>query len=287
MKILYRTIGPLVCAAAALITLLGCENAIDPIADEGQDIYAIYGYLDMRTSLQKVRVDLLRPTILSDPLSLEGVQVTTIDRNDGTFEVWRDSSVVLDDGSQGHLFVAEFRPTLGHVYSLLVSRHGAPGAEAVSELPLRPEVIVDSPVGDSLNVSQHFTLLGVTQKPTAVYVRYEVGPPDDSGVQVIRVAYGDPGSATARGWEFDIDLSTDRYIIMNGLDLNINTKGVTVRRVSMEMTLFSKEWTSKEIDGNLDRAHGFFASVGVFEFAWLLDSDTLNKLGLLNGQVPN
>ncbi|MDA1028077.1 MAG: hypothetical protein O3B41_03370 [Bacteroidetes bacterium] len=287
MKAFHHIARTTMLATISLLTFAGCENTIDPIADEGKDTFAIYGYLDMRSSLQKVRVELLRPTVLSEPLSVDGYQVSSIDQNDGTFQIWKDSMVVLSNGGVGNLFVSKFQPQLGHVYSLIVSRNGVTGAEAIVELPKQPEVFVEPSVGDSLDLSQRIALLGATDKPTAVYLLYEVIPPDDSGVKVIRVAYGDPGAASARGWEFDVNLTSDRYVIMNGLGLNIKTKGVIVRRVSMEMTLFSKEWGSIGKETNLKRAHGFLASVGVFEHTWQLDSVTLGKMGFLNGQIPN
>lgn len=274
-------------AAICFLMFAGCDNTIDPIADEGKDTFAIYGYLDMRSTTQKVRVELLRPTVLSGPLSVEGFQVSSIDLSDGTYQIWKDSSVVLDNGMVGNLFVSDFEPQLGHIYTLLVSRNGVTGAEAIIELPKQPVVSVDPSVGDSLDLSQKIALLGVTEKPTAVYLLYEVIPPDDTGVKVIRVPYGDPGAASTRGWEFDANLTSDRYIIMNSLGLNIKTKGVIVRRVSMEMTLFSKEWGSIRKETNLKRAHGFLASVGLFEHTWKLDTETLGKMGFLNGQVPN
>lgn len=287
MKAFNQIVQTALLATISLLTLAGCENTIDPIADEGKDTFAIYGYLDMRSSLQKVRVELLRPTVLSEPLSVDGFQVSSIDQNDGTYQIWKDSMVVLDNGGVGNLFVSEFQPQLGHIYSLIVSRNGVTGAEAIVELPKRPEVSVEPSVGDSLDLSQRIALLGVTEKPTAVYLLYEVIPPDDSRVKVIRVPYGDPGAASARGWEFDVNLTSDRFIILDGLGLDIKTKGIIVRRVSMQMTLFSKEWASIGKETNLKRAHGFLASVGVSEHTWLLDTVTLGKMGFLNGQVPN
>lgn len=274
-------------ALSFILLWSGCENSIDPIADEGENAFAVFGYLDMRVPTQKVRVELLRPTILSDPISLEGVQVSTIDRNNGTFQIWRDSSVVLDDGSAGVVYVAQFRPELGHTYSLLISRNDKLVAEAIAELPIKPAVTVATAVGDSLNVTQHLTFLELTDQPVALFVLYEVIPPDDSGVDLVRVGYGNPRMATVGGWEFDIDLSTDRFAILNALGLNVGTKDVKLKKVSMEMTLFSKEWSQPEKGDNLEHLIGFFASVGVFEHSWTLNSETVTKMGFVDAQQGN
>ena len=272
------------CFVVLAIAGTGCDNTIDPLVESDFEAFAIHGYLDMRTSSQVVRVESLRATILAEPVSLEGVQVSSIELETGIHKIWRDSTVVLDSGSEGIVYVAHFRPTLGRSYRLIVSRGGSPGAEAIAQLPTQPSILVNSPVGDSLNMKQRIVLQGMTEEPNQVFMRYVVVPADDSGERTIRIAYGKPGAASVNGWEFDVDLATDRYIILNQLGLTITTNTVTVRGVSLEMTVFSDEWKDPDNEANLIQAHGFFGSVGVLEQGWLLDTNSLNTLGFIDGQ---
>ncbi|NQV72924.1 hypothetical protein HQ496_07365 [bacterium] len=269
------------------VLLLGCDNTIEPIDDSGSEAFAIHGYLDMRVARQVVRIEALRPNVLSNPISLEDVQVSTIESESGLFQIWKDSTVILNSGEPGFVFAANFRPELGRTYRLIVSRNGESGSEAIAKLPAKPPTFVNPPVGDSLNIKQRIVLQGMTEKPIQITLSYVVVPADDSGERTIRIAYGQPGVATSSGWEFDVDLVTDRIIILNQLGLNVTVKDVEFRSVSFEMTVFSDEWKEPQKEANLDNAHGFFGSVGVFEHAWFIDSGFLNTLGFVDGQKRN
>ena len=269
------------------VLFFGCDNTIEPIDDSGSEAFAIHGYLDMRIARQVVRIEALRPNVLSPPVSLEDVQVSTIESESGLFQIWKDSTVTLNSGEPGTVYAANFRPELGRTYRLIVSRNGATGSEAVAKLPAKPPILVNPPDGDSLNIKQRIVLQGMTEKPNQIKLSYVVVPPDDSGEQTISVAYGQPGVATSSGWEFEVDLVRDRIIILNQLGLSVTTKNVEFRNVSMEMSVFSDEWNEPQKEANLDNAHGFFGSVGVFEHGWFIDSGFLNTLGFVDGQKRN
>ena len=278
----------LVIAILALgLSVTACENSVDPIHETGFEAFAIHGYLDMRTSRQEVRIESLRPTVLAEPISMDGVQVSTIESETGLFHIWSDSTVVLDTGEPATVYAADFTPELGKTYRLIVSRNGENGAEAVAKVPSKPNVFTHTPVGNTLTMKQHIVLQGMKDPPDRVHISYVVLPSDDSGEQTVRIAYGQPGAATAEGWEFDVDLARDRNIILNQLSLNIPTHTVTIRNVSFEMTVYSEEWKEPQKEANLDHAHGFFGSVGVVKHPWIIDTTSLNTLGFIDGQKRN
>ena len=287
MRTCHKHTTSILFAFLGSMILFGCDNTIEPIHESGSEAFAIHGYLDMRNSRQVVRIEALRPNVLSPPVSLEDVQVSSIESESGTFHIWNDSTVALTSGEPGTVYAANFRPELGKTYRLIVSRNGAIGSEAVAKLPAKPPIIVNPPVGDSLNIKQRIVLQGMTEKPNQISLRYVVVPADDTGERTIRIGYGQPGTATSEGWEFEVDLVTDRIIILNQLGLNATAKNVELRGVSLEMTVFSDEWKEPQKEANLDNAHGFFGSVGVFEHAWFIDSGLLKTLGFVDGQKRN
>lgn len=270
-----------------LVLFQACDNTIEPFVESGSTNFALHGFLDMRTDQQIVRLEGLRPNILSEPVSLEGVEVSTIDHTDGTVVIWRDSIITLDNGTLGTAFVASFRPNMGHEYSFNVGRNGVTESRATTQVPAPPVLLPAAPVGESENMKQHLVLIGLKDQPTKVHVLYEVSPPNENERQVISVAYGDPGFLSNAGWELEISLGIDRFIILNTLGLDIATQDVRLHNVEMRATLFSEEWQTQGSEFNLENAHGFFGSVGVFDGGWDIDSSAVRTLGFIDNQQRN
>jgi hypothetical protein len=264
--------------------LAGCDNTIEPLSDEGDSMFAINGYLDMRASLQQIRIEALRPTILSEVPSLEGVEVYTLDHSTGSLVEWRDSTVIISGEAQHGLFVANFVPRLGHFYQFMIDRNDERVADGSVQMPSAPEVFVSEAVGDSVYFRQNMVLSGIHAKPLQVFVRYVVSTEGMEGTPTIRVAYGEPGRQTSDGWTLDIDLAGDRAVILHRLDRVGQEREVIIHGVSIEMAVLSEEWNSPDSEANLINAHGFLGAVGVFEHSWRLSPDTIGLLGMQDGQ---
>ena len=282
-----RGILSYLCCLVPLVLFQACDNTIEPLVESESTNFALHGYLDMRTDQQIVRLEGLRPNILSEPVSLEGVEVSTIDHTDGTVVIWRDSIITLDNGTLGTVFVANFRPDLGHEYSFNVGRNGVTEGRATTRVPEPPVVLPATPVGESENMKQHLVLIGLKDQPTKVHILYEVSPPNETERQVISVAYGDPGFLSNAGWELEISLGIDRFIILNALGLDSVTQDIRLHNVEMRATLFSEEWQTQGSEFNLENAHGFFGSIGVFDGGWDIVSSAVRKLGFIDNQQRN
>ncbi len=269
------------------VILTACENTIDPFNEDGDTSYAIHGILDMKLDRQYVRVEALRPTVLSELQDMEGVRVFSTDLDGGTLVVWSDSLVTLDDGSTAYLYYADFRPVAGHTYQLHVGRSDEVGASARTTVPETPVFYLDPTRGDTLDLKQKIYLVDVQEQPQQLTVQYTVLDVDSEVPQTIDIFYGEAGSSSAVGWEFDVRLATDRFIIMGILNRSIEDKNVRLRNLGFSLTIESEEWARVLDPVNLDSAYGFFGSVGHYEFFWHLDSQSIVTIGYVDDQGLN
>lgn len=284
MNMLPRYIALLM---AGCVTLTACENTIEPFDQDGDTSYAIYGILDMRLDRQFVRIEALRPTVLSQTQDMEGVRVFSTDLDGGQLIFWTDSLVTLDDGSGAHLYYADFRPLEGHRYVLQVGRSDETGASATTKVPERPFFYLDPTRGDTLDLKQKVYLVDIQEQPQQLTVQYTVVDVDSEVPQTIDIFYGEAGSSSLVGWEFDVRLATDRFIVMRILNRSIEDKNVRLRNLGFSLTIESEEWTRVLDPVNLARAYGFFGSVGYYEFFWHLDSQSIVTIGYVDDQALN
>ena len=287
MTPLFQTYRRALILVLAVVFLPGCDNTIEPLLEDDSINFAVYGYLDMRESRQIVRVEALRETILQGSGLPEGIEVSTIDESDQTFQFWRDSLITLDDGTLGAAFVADFTPELGHTYSLLITRNGVTESRATTSLPIEVPVSTTPPAGNGFNYVQRLVLSGLTDQPENVYMDYLVSPPFDGPPETVSVAYGNPGFETQNGWELDINLAVDKAIIQNHFGIDDDDGNIILHRASMRSTLLSEEWRFPAAEANLESAHGFFGSVGVLDYRLVLDPTTIATLSYTDNQSNN
>jgi hypothetical protein len=267
--------------------LSACDNTIEPLVEDGGSSYAIHGFLDMRSERQVIRVESLRATVLADTEGLTGVEVVTSDLMTGQFNVWSDSLVTLDDGSEGVLYYADFKPIAGHEYRVQVGREGEIKASATTLVPSSPSFYIDPTRGDTLNLKQQVYLVNVQDQPKQLTMQYTVIDVGSESPQTIPISYGESGSQIQDGWTFDVQLSIDRFIVMRILNRDTDEQNVRLRRVSFSLTIESSEWTNQLTSTNLENAHGFFGSVGYYEYFWQLDEQSLGVMGFLDDQNQN
>lgn len=268
--------------AAAIFA--GCENSIEPLAEDANSFVFLNGFLDTATDSQFVRLEGLRPTILAAPRDLSGVDVLTVDRTSGEIVVWKDSLVVLKDGSDGHLYMGLFTPQEGHDYEFVVRRPGLEAATATTTIPDEPEIQVSTPTGDTIVFTQKASLRDVFSAPSTLAMRYDVSIPETGEIQTFMIDYGIEGGVAGTGWSFDVFLFRDQQIISFSLGLPTNVASLALRRIAAGVVINSAEWNRQENPTNLALAQGFFGSVGRFELGWKLDPSDVFKMGFLDEQ---
>lgn len=272
------------CWFVLMVGAVGCDNAIEPLSETSGDVFAINGFLDSEADTQFVRVSGLRPIILADEPDVSDVRVSSIDSETATVIEWRDSLVVLDDGSTGHLFFALFKPTPGNEYTFRVERSGGRRATATTRIPMSPDVLVSAPEGDSLTLSQFILLRGVGSPPSDLQMHYRVVEPDSEMARDIIIGYGQTGQVSASGWRFEVFLKRDVNTILRTLGLLPSDTTVRLKRIGVRLSIPSREWADIASPQNLEMAHGFFGSVGRYSISWTLDPLSTKIIGFVDEQ---
>ena len=268
---------------SVLLLLTACDNTVEPVVEDAEVRYAVYGFLDMRTHHQVIRVEALRPTILTEGDELDGVQVTVVEEGTGTRHLFRDSTGVAADGSPVSLFVADFVPTPGRNYRLQVGRPNESPTVATTQVPEVPILQFGLTTGTADDLSQVLYLISVNGAPEAVTLFYTVLVPGEDDPVTIPINYGRLVQSPVSDLNFPVEYFSDRYIIMNTLRLDADTPGVRLQKIEMSLDLPSVEWTRVQPD-NIQRGHGFFGSVGRYRYTWQLDRPSVEILGWIDGQ---
>jgi len=275
------------CSVALIVTALfglsGCDNTVEPIADTSGDAFAVFGFLDMRSDHQVIRVESLRPTILASGTSLVGVSVTTSNELTGQRVVWTDSAGVDEDGLPVTLFTASFRPEPGARYRLEVRGDGDAATTATTQIPEAPTFYTDPAVGDESSLSQRVYMQNLPGPPQGLSMNYTVVDIGQEIPVTIPVSYGDSGSSTSSGWALDVLLFSDRFVVMRGLNRDIGDQGIALRNLRLAVQVPSAEWNAPP-ESNIHRGHGFFGSVGYYTYQWRLDSQSVGVIGWLDEQ---
>lgn len=113
-----RILPPLI---VALLVLPSCDVVIEP-PDAIDAYFTLWGALDPVSETQALRVVPILPDLEGDTSAPLDVTMTATDLVDGSQFAWRDSLVEFDNGTSGHVFLADFRPEYGRRYRIDVTR---------------------------------------------------------------------------------------------------------------------------------------------------------------------
>ena len=270
---------------AVLFVLAGCENTIEPIVDDIDD-YAVYGYLDMRTDRQVLRVEALRPTLLASGDDLDrvaDVSVVTIDLTSGQRIEWADSSGFDDDGGPVTFFTAGFRPLEGHEYRLSVGGSGGTLLSANTTIPTAPVFYRDELTGTIDDFAQPAFLQGLTSAPQQLHVEYTVINIGEETPVTIPVSYGNQGFASNDGWVFTVNYHSDQYVVMRDLGRDLGEPGIRFRKIAVSFAVPSTEWQQTP-GSNISNGLGFFGSLAHYQYNWQLDARAVELFGWIDEQ---
>jgi len=269
---------------AATLIFAGCENSIEPLAEDADSFVFMNGFLDSASDTQFVRLSGLRPTILSDLRDISDADVMTVDKSSGSKVFWRDSLIVLDDGSEGHLFVGLLSPEEGHEYEFVVRRPGLSAATATTTVPGEPELQVSDPSREVDLLTQRISLLNLFSLPFKLTMRYDIAIPETGEIRTFRIDYSGDGRVKETGLLYTVLLARDMQIISFSLGREPLSDTLGLRRISVEVVVNSAEWSHQDKPVNMSLAQGFFGSVGRFNIGWRLDPIDVNNIGFADEQ---
>lgn len=269
-----HTVGPVHMTFVTLVTLAGlfstgCANEVSPLSEQSGSLFAVHGYLTMLEDTQQLRVERLRPSILSTTSNASSAAVRTIHEPTGEVVAWR-AAETQPEGLTGTLFEADFRPRLG-TYRLEVSnpsRPDAPVLTARTTVPDVPPVMIGSADIHPGGIALPLTLPGVQVQPEHLSMVYRVRAPGSAEIQEVELNYGKTGSAVEAGWRFTVFLNSDRQWVLSLLGVDTPQGKLSLSGIAVQSTILSPEWSSPS-DDNIQDGHGFFGSVSRVTLMWL------------------
>ncbi|NNE69842.1 MAG: DUF4249 family protein [Rhodothermales bacterium] len=268
----------------ALLSLWGCDNTIVPLVPGSEGHLYVYGYFDTAADTQYVRLDAVRTSALGERERLADLEVVSFDGS-GAATAWSHTTVQLDDGRDGDVYMAPFRPRAGETYTLTASQSdGTASTEAVVTMPGLPTLEPQRPRGDTLTLFQTVRVAGLERDPLRLTVLYDVqGFGADEPIQ-FPVDYGATGSLTPGGWDLDVFLKRDHTTVVAHVNPDGSARDITLLSIGMRTELLSPEWDDPDNVQNITGGRGFLGAIGRYELTWRLESAAVETLGFLDGQ---
>lgn len=275
----YRAIFGAACLVVGLAVLPACDNTVDPFAQGGGHPFALFGYLDSAADTQFVRVSRVR----SDEVLSGGVGdppiVTTTELQTGQSVTWRDSVVVLDDGSFGRIYFSSFDVQTGATYRMDVRDEGASPTQAFTSVPSTSGIVAFTPQRNRFGDLEQALLWKDLPRAREAHVHYRVRGMSSGADTTIAISYVGLGNALTNGWTFDVTLDRDTRLVRRFAEQTIGDTSLVLLDVSMSLESPSEEWTVIGETSNIENGSGFFASVGRFRESWSLDSTIVRSIG--------
>lgn len=274
----YPSLGAAWAILGAMV-LVGCENAISPLSDDAGGLFAVHGFLTMQDETQFLRVERLRPSILSPETDASSATVRTVHVASGLVTEW-ETAENQPDGVSGTIFTAGFSPMMGD-YRLEIfdaEQSDVPMLTAVTTVPDVPPVLVGSADFNPNGITLPLVLPGVLSQPETLSMVYTIRTPGSVDLQDVEVNYGKAGSAVQTGWRFTVFLKTDRQWLLRVLGVDDPAESVGLSRVRVRATILSHEWF-RPLPSNIQGGHGFFGSVAAVELEWIPESVVADEAG--------
>lgn len=117
---------------AALLVGSGCDNAIDPFS--GRSTFSIYGYLDLSSQRQFIRVKDMNQPLVRDSTRTIDATVTLENLDEGTSYAMQDS-VVAFDGVYTHNFWVDLAVEADTEYRVTVTRPDGVTSQSTTRTP--------------------------------------------------------------------------------------------------------------------------------------------------------
>lgn len=264
-------------ALLALFLLSACDDSFNPITENQTEFFAVYGFLDSDADTQFVRVSPVRP-LLDTGSRPADTQVFSTQIESGERIAWRDSAVVLNDGTTGLLFYAPFRPERGATYLLEARGADDQVTKALTEVPALLSLRI-APLRQSIDFIQNVTWLGEQRYPARSIIQYTVLPSASSPPVVITLPFNDLGRRTSDGWMFSVNLSRDRTAVLSQLNRVSTDSSVVLLNIHMEIERRSIEWITPGMSSNIQQGFGFFGALSISTDTWTLDPSETSAVG--------
>ncbi|MDA0378339.1 MAG: hypothetical protein O3C45_03800 [Bacteroidetes bacterium] len=244
MDKMHMTRGLLLCLV--VLSTLGCEEAVDPVLST-DEAYTLYGFLDPTSDRQAIRIfsiDGVLERTRNEPMD---AIVRSVNARTGETVSWRDSVVVFDDLSLGHVFHAPFRADFDTPYTLSVTASDGRSTSVDVRTPPDGEARIVDIASARSQVVIHLEWSSVPRLlQTQVSYHVRVPFPDRSDTTTTRVDIRS-GRVEENGdgtWRVYIIPSGDLGIVFGALGLQPGRDPIFLDRVEVRAFVTSADWVS-------------------------------------------
>lgn len=278
------------CAAALLLLVVSaCDESLTPISGEVDGYYTINGYLDVDADTQFVRVTPVRFQFERLPAEPLDARVFTRNLSTGVEATWQDSLITLDDGTTDHLFHSTAPVIPGDTYEFVIERPDGIVMSTQQDVPpirsILPAGFEERQVGNDAETQffQDVALRGLIFAPDDLtmvyrYINPATAQPDSLAISYVRIA-NDEGIATGDSWTVPIQLSDDRFSVLNGLGVPATDTTVVLLGLSIDVVVLSRNWRSSTPRSFVRNGYGFFGARTRYQRTWQLTPKALSQLG--------
>lgn len=277
-------------ALVLLALVAGCDSDVPAAAADG-DAHTIWGQLDPTQARQALRVEPVSPTLDGRPEFVG--RVVSEELETGAETVWRDSLVRFRDGSQGHVFLADLRPSYGSTHEVRVEREGETVTYARVTVPPRVRPVFEPLV---VNARSHLDLLlpGAPRVVGARVLYSVVNTQAATPVGYVESVPVEPQDVTSIdvGWRVQIDFTRQVELLRNRLrQLDVTRFAAT--EVRIVVSVVNDEWAAPYpftfspdlviVPGTVSNVRGGYGFVGAgytLDVTWRATAEDLRRLGL-------
>lgn len=215
-----RVLPRVVCVAAAVLALGGCESDINPIV--GSDMpFTMWGFMNAGADTQYIRVYPISGELITERSSEIDAEVFSTDLTTGEKRQWSYEKVQFDGDVTGHVFWSPFRAVYEHRYHLEVVRSDGEASEAKVTVPAEADFSVEVQDGKTVFVvriqGEIPTLIGLKVTYNSVNVpptpRLESDPIHPPVLFPVTVSYDDEVRRDGQGWHMTVDLVRDESLV--------------------------------------------------------------------------
>ena len=224
----------------------GCDESVNPILGT-EEAFTFYGFFNPRSDTQAVRVYSIDGILKPESRDNMDALVTSTNKQTGETQVWRDSVVVFDNGTVGHVFYALFRPEHNTEYTFEATRSDGKHAFVDIKTPADGQTDIVDIVSNRSNVKVTLHWSGVPKvlQTVATYT-VRVPFPDRTDTTTIRVRIPS-GQAERIGpelWNVTIIPSLDIGTIFTALSLRPGVNPILLDEIDVGAFVVSEDWES-------------------------------------------
>ena len=274
-----RILPPLL---VALLVLSSCDVVIES-PDAIDAYFTLWGALDPASETQALRVVPIQPDLESVTSAPLNVTMTATDLVNGNQFSWRDSLVAFDDGTSGHVFLADFRPEYGRRYRIDVTRPDGARTTARVRIPQLVEPFREETVFVPSDALLRIVWPGAPQL-NRIEVTYIL---ESSGCQTPTVTIPFEGDAEPFefGWMTTIRFAEDARRVLD--EVGNSPHAVLLVTLSAEVAsedgrppggIFDPEILIEPGTlSNVERGFGFVGGAYPTSLAWRPEEDAINR----------